>query len=155
MGTQHSSSTVRQLTKKLFQKKHIAYGRILDHWIDIVGKDFAEKSQPHAMSYRKDKEKKVVAALTITASSADIMSLSYQKGVIIERINHLIGKPRIIDIKFEHQAPASFHVRDSKQGSFNTRPSINVPQEVRQSVADIQDEALKERLEQFINAANR
>ncbi|HCK33196.1 MAG TPA: hypothetical protein DHW10_06610 [Rhodospirillaceae bacterium] len=155
MGTQHSSSTVRQLTKKLFEKKHIAYGRILDHWTDIVGKDFAEKSQPHAMSYRKNKEKKVVAVLTITASSADIMALSYQKGVIIERINHLIGKPRIIDIKFEHQAPTSFQVSDNKQKSFDARPSINIPQDARESVAQIQDEALKERLERFFDAANR
>lgn len=155
MGTQHSSTTVRNLTKALFGKKHIAYGRILDHWTEIMGQQLCQKTSPQSVRYRKSKTGEITTILVIECSSADALLVNYQKLMILERINHLIGKPRFVDILLEHTSPA-FAVKDlmQKQEGFNAvKPELDT--NIQDMINHIEDDQLKERLQSYIDAANR
>jgi hypothetical protein len=93
-------STSRIVSQNL-SRKYIALGRIVSQWSDIMGADFADKAQPVKLNYRKHKDgKNPSATLDIATTSAHATVLSYQKGVILERINRLFGDQWITDIRF-------------------------------------------------------
>ncbi len=98
------SRSVPGLLAKVFERKYIALGRIVTHWKEIIGPDFAERAQPAKIHYRKAKtaKEKSTATLDIAASSADCAVLVYQKDVILQRINQIFGDSWISDIKFQH-----------------------------------------------------
>lgn len=87
------SRSVPGLLGQVFQRKYIALGRIVTHWKEIVGEDFAERAQPAKIHYFKPKipKEKATATLDIAASSADCAVLVYQKDVILQRINQIFG----------------------------------------------------------------
>ncbi len=99
------SKSVPALLGKTFERKYIALGRIVTHWKEIIGEDFAARAQPAKMHYRKSKEPKgkPTATLDIAASSADCAVLVYQKDVILQRINQIFGDDWVRDIKFIHR----------------------------------------------------
>lgn len=98
------SSSVPGLLGKVFERKYIALGRIVTHWNEIIGEEYAERAQPAKIHYYKAKQpkEKPRATLDIAASSADSAVLVYRKDLILQRINHLFGADWISDIKFLH-----------------------------------------------------
>lgn len=101
------SKSVPFLLGKVFERKYIALGRIVTHWKEIVGDDFAERSQPAKIHYFKPKnaKEKPKSTLDIAASSADCSVMVYQKDLILQRINQIFGDQWITDIKFLHIEP--------------------------------------------------
>lgn len=97
------SHSVANITRQSFAKKFVALSRILEHWPDIIGTDFAAIAQPQKLSYRKPKTKddKPEATLHIMVSPADATSLHYQTDLILERINQIFGDRWVTKIKFE------------------------------------------------------
>lgn len=153
MVTKHTASLVRQLNKSIFGKKHIAFGRILDHWKDIMGESLYEKARPVSVSYRKTKDGHFVAVLKIATSSALSMRLSYQKMLILEKMNQLIDKPKFVDIDIEHET-IDYSVRDKqKQKQFSSVKPLS--EDVTAMLKEIEDETLKARLQQYLTSANR
>jgi len=67
-----------------------------------MGAAFAAKATPNKIHYRKPKKRndKPTAILEISTSPSDATLMHYQKGVILERINHIFGEAWINDIKF-------------------------------------------------------
>lgn len=98
------SEAVPKVTDKTFSRKFVALGRVVTHWREIMGPEFAAKAQPLKIHYRKAKEKNTPpqARLDIAVSSADAVLLTYQKDVILERINQVFGDRWITDIEFIH-----------------------------------------------------
>jgi len=103
------SDSVTKVTGKTFSRKYVALGRVISHWTDIVGKDFASKAQPVKIQYRykkktaqksNAKKEKPQATLEIATSSADATIMHYQKDVILERINQIFGDAWITAIRF-------------------------------------------------------
>lgn len=95
------SEATSRIASKNFSRKYIALGRLVKQWDEIMGSEFANKTQPLKVHYRKNpKTKKSNATLDIATTSAHATILSYQKGVILERINRLFGNDWITDIKF-------------------------------------------------------
>lgn len=101
------SKTVPAVLGKTFERKYIALGRIVTHWNEIIGPDFAERAQPAKVHYQRAKKpkEKPTATLEIAASSADCAVLVYQKDVILQRINQIFGDAWVRDIKFVHREP--------------------------------------------------
>ena len=94
-----SESTLRIVNKNC-SRKYVALGRIVNQWSEIVGAELADKAQPIKMNYRKSPlHKKPSATLEIATTSAHATILSYQKGLILERINRIFGDQWITDIR--------------------------------------------------------
>lgn len=94
---------------KLFERKYIALGRIVTHWKEIVGEDFAARATPAKIHYFKAKnpKEKSTATLDIAASSADCSVLIYQKDVLLQKLESFFGDRWITNIKFVHVDPKS------------------------------------------------
>ncbi len=101
----HLSKAAGDVSKKIFQKKYVVLGRLLDQWVDIVGERFAYNCSPSRLSFRKNPKnpKKPFTVLSIAVSSAYATILHYQKDVILQRINQVFGDDMIADIKFVPQ----------------------------------------------------
>lgn len=110
-----------------------------------MGEKMAEYAQPLKIHYRKPKRKgdKPEATLEIAASSAHASLLIMQKGVLLEKINHIFGERWITDIKFVH-TPANAAEKPKKQ----TKP---LTEEEKNSLSHmlemVEDPAIKKRLE--------
>ncbi len=110
------SDSVPRVTGRTFKRKYISLGRIVTHWKDIMGEKMAAYAQPLKIHYRKPRRKgdKAEATLEIAASSAHSSLLIMQKGVLLEKINHIFGERWITDIKFVH-APVKAPEKQKKQ----------------------------------------
>lgn len=99
------STIVPKVTDKTFKRKYIALGRIVTQWSDIMGEKMAIHAQPLKIHYRKPKRKgdRASATLDIAASSAQASLLIMQKGLLLEKINHIFGEQLVTDIRFVHQ----------------------------------------------------
>jgi hypothetical protein len=147
MSMQLLSRSVPGLLNKTFERKYIALGRIVTHWKEIIGEDFAERAQPAKIHYTKPKQpkQKPKASLDIAASSADCSVLVYQKDVILERINRIFGDNWISDIKFIHVEPKKA-VKPPKRTKNLTPDEKNY---LSQMLEKVDDPDLKERLASF------
>ncbi len=138
------SKNVPGLLGKVFERKYIALGRIVTHWREIIGPDFAERAQPAKIHYIKPKQPsaKATATLDIAASSADCAVLVYQKDLILQRINHIFGDAWVSDIKFLHVEPKS-RVKPPKRIKTLTLDEKNY---LSQMLEGVDDPELKESL---------
>lgn len=132
------------LLGKVFERKYIALGRIVTHWREIVGEEYAERAQPAKIHYIKPKhpKEKPTATLDIAASSADCAVLIYRKDLILQRINQLFGDGWVSDIKFQHVEP-KVKIKPQKRTKLLTEDEKN---HLSQLLDGVDDPELKERL---------
>jgi hypothetical protein len=145
------SDSVREIAKASFTRKFVTLSRILQYWNDIMGTELSTKSQPSRLSYRKktDAQEKPKATLYISCNSAEWTKLSYQKNLILERINLIFGETWITDLKHD---PAQSEILTRKKASAFVIPkAINQDelQSLQQQLSDISDEDLRNRLEKL------
>lgn len=141
------SEAVPKVTDKTFSRKFVALGRVVTHWKDIVGAEMAAKAQPLKIHYRKPKDKKSPpeTRLDIAVSSADAALLTYQKDVILERINKVFGDRWITDIAF-------IHIPDNAPlPAVKARKSLTESQKnhLSQLLESVSDPEIRVRLETF------
>ena len=129
---------------KVFERKYIALGRIVTHWREIVGEEYAERAQPAKIHYIKPKnpKEKPRATLDIAASSADCAVLVYRKDLILQRINQLFGDGWVTDIKFQHVEP-KVKIKAQKRTKLLTEDEKN---HLSQLLDGVDDPEIKERL---------
>ena len=95
------SESTSRIAGQSFRRKHVALGRIVSAWPDIVGRDLAVKAQPLRIQYRKfEKRKEPSATLEIAVSSADATLLHYQADLILERMTQIFGERWITALRF-------------------------------------------------------
>ena len=138
------SDIVPKVTDKTFKRKYIALGRVVTHWEDIMGEKMAQVAQPLKLHYRKAKRKgdKPTATLDVAVSSAQASLLIMQKGVLLEKINHVFGEQWITDIKFVHN-PISMPEKPQKTEKILS----NEKKDVLSSILDVVEDAeIKARL---------
>ncbi len=131
------SKAVPAVLGKTFERKYIALGRIVTHWSEIIGPDFAERASPAKIHYTKPKKpkEKPTATLEIAASSADCAVLVYQKDVILQRINQIFGDSWVRDIKFVHRE-AKKPVKPQKRTKNLTEGEKNHLSQVLETIED-------------------
>jgi hypothetical protein len=141
-----SESTAR-IARHNFSKKFVAIGRIVEHWDDIMGNEFADKAQPIKLNYRKGvKGKKATATLDIATTSSFATTLPYQKGLILERINRIFGDQWITDIKFVASELSETPITPKKRNTPLTGSEKNYLSSV---LGNVEDPDIKERLERL------
>lgn len=126
-----------------FSRKFVALGRIVAHWSDIVGDQFASKACPLRILYKnppKGKSKQAVmlpqTVLEIAASSADATVLHYQVDLILERIEAIFGNRWIHAIRFVPVPSNKDSKKAKKLKSPLTEAEKNTLSQVLQSVGD-------------------
>ena len=97
------SDLVPGLTKDILGKKSMLFGKMLAGWAQIVGADVAAKTTPMDLKYAKKLDKKSQATLHLAVQNAYALEISYQKSLLIERLNMFFGYPAIKDIKMVQQ----------------------------------------------------
>ena len=110
-----------------------------------MGEKMANMAQPLKIRYRKPRRKgdRAEAILDVAASSANASLLVMQKGVLLEKINHIFGEELVTDIHFVH-TPANAPVKPKKQTKALTEDEKN---SLSRMLKDIEDDAIRERLE--------
>ncbi len=138
------SDAVPKVTDKTFKRKYIALGRVVTHWEDIMGEKMAQVAQPLKIHYRKAHRKgdKPTATLDIAVSSSQASLLIMQKGVLLEKINHVFGEQWITDIKFVHNS-ANMPLKEAKVKKILSEDKKTV---LSNMLDVVEDAEIKERL---------
>jgi len=119
------SDLVPGLTKDILGKKSLLFGKMLSEWAHIAGADIASKTTPLDLKYAKKLDKKSQATLHLAVQSAYALELSYQKSLLIERLNMFFGYPAIKDIKMVQQD----NIMGSKKSSFKPPRPLTMQEE--------------------------
>jgi|GEM_PF-875925 len=108
------SDLMPNLTKGIFGKTNMLFGKMLAEWAHIAGDDIAGQTAPLELKFsRSGKSAKVKdgspapkadkappkATLLLAVQPAFALELSYQKNLLIERLNMFFGYGAIKDIK--------------------------------------------------------
>lgn len=91
------------------------FGKLISEWGSIAGAEIASKAVPVEIKYSKDSRDKNKAILHIAVNSADSLDISYQKNLLIERLNIFFGYPAIKDIKIIHNKTTLLSSRKGKK----------------------------------------
>lgn len=94
---------VPALTKDILGKKGALFGKMLAEWPSVAGPEIAAHTVPLDLKYAKKLDKQSQATLHLAVRAAHALEISYQKALLIERLNMFFGYPAIKDIKFIQQ----------------------------------------------------
>jgi hypothetical protein len=101
--TRSLSDLMPGLTKGILGKKSLLFGKMVLDWPQIAGSEMASKTMPLDLKFEKKLDQKSRATLHLAVQSAYALELSYQKSLLIERLNMFFGYPAIKDIKMIQQ----------------------------------------------------
>ena len=155
---------VPALTKDIFGKKNMLFGKLLAEWEHIAGPDIAAQTTPMELYYSRapgGKDKRATGAtdkkdsktgktppkaapqatLHLAVQPAFALELSYQKDLLVERLNVFFGYSAIKDIKITQHSG----VMDNKRVRAPlTRPlTMQEQQKIDSLVDDIQENDLQ------------
>lgn len=139
------SDLVPGLTKDIFGKKNLLFGKMVSQWAHIAGPDIASKATPVELKFQrkaeKDKGGSPQAVLHLAVMPAFALEFSYQKGLLVERLNMFFGYPAIKDIKIIQNS----NVMDNKQVTkAKTKPlTLQQQQQIDEATAGIEDNDLQ------------
>lgn len=134
------SDLVSGLTRDVFGKKNLLFGKMLSAWPHIAGPGLAEKTMPLDLKFSK-KTGNNQATLHLAVQSAFALEFSYQKTLLIERLNVFFGYPAIKDIKIIQDSSLMDNKRAKKA---KTRPlTIQEEKKIEVLIAEIQESDLQ------------
>lgn len=133
---------------------HTSIVRIITGWIDIVGVDIAQSSEPLKVIYKKQKNRNTgeldtVMSLKLRAEGALGTTIAMRQAIILDRLNRLCGTERFVALTIEHGT-----VHKIKK---TTKPTQSKKYDL--ALPDIDDPVLKSRLESLgqavMNSVNK
>lgn len=96
------SEMLPALTKDVFGRKSMLFGKMMAGWADVAGAEIAAKTTPLDLKFQKRPEGTKgggQAVLHLAVQPAFALEFSYQKNLLIERLNMFFGYGAIKDIK--------------------------------------------------------
>lgn len=134
------SDLVSGLTRDVFGKKNLLFGKMLSAWPHIAGADLAERTLPLDLKFSK-KNGNNQATLHLAVQSAFALEFSYQKTLLIERLNIFFGYPAIKDIKIIQDSTVMDNKKTKKA---KIRPlSLQEERKIETLIAEIQESDLQ------------
>src|SRR3972149_975546 len=107
------SDLIPGLIKASLGKKSLLFGKMLAGWPHIAGTDIAAKTMPIELKFTKKPDQKNKATLHLAVESAYALEITYQKALLIERLNMFFGYPAIKDIKIIQQTDIMINKKPS------------------------------------------
>jgi hypothetical protein len=138
------SDIVPGLTRDILGKKGLLFGKMVLEWPHIAGPEMADKTMPIDLKSAKKAGGQSRAVLHLAVQNAFALEVSYQKALLIERLNMFFGYPAIQDIKLVQQ----MNVMDKRAASSTPRRLITAQEEkaIETLVAPIQENDLQSAL---------
>lgn len=138
------SDLVPGLTRDIFGRKNLLFGKLMAQWMHIAGPDIAERAMPMDLKFQRKAEKDKSppqAVLVLAVQPAYALEFSYQKGLLIERLNMFFGYPAVKDVKVVQNS----EIMDKKKP---TKPAakpltLQEQQKVEAAVAAVQENDLQ------------
>lgn len=147
-GFERTSGLLEQRIRKVSESRGFSETRLLTHWPEIVGADFAEISRPVSVSYSKGS---FGATLTVLTTGAQGPLLQMQEPRLREKINAVYGYNAITRIRFTQTAPTGFA---EGQAAFGPAPKAPPKQpdaisceQAAELARDVTDDSLRRALE--------
>lgn len=135
------SDLVPGLTKDILGKKGLLFGKLVLEWPHLAGPDLAGKTLPLDLKFAKKSDQKSQAILHLAVQGAYALEISYQKALLIERLNMFFGYPAIQDIKMVQHSDI---MCNKKPNSVPIRPLTQRQEQVLDGiVAGIQENDLQ------------
>ena len=134
------SDFVPRLTKDVFGRKNLLFGKMLAEWPHIAGPDIAERAIPLDLKFSKKAEGNQ-AVLHLGVQPACALELSYQKTLLIERLNMFFGYPAIKDIKIIQNSEIMNNKKELKRKQ--RPPTLQEEQTLSSLVSSIQENDLQ------------
>ena len=141
----HLSSVVPGLTKDVFGRKSMLFGKMLANWGEVAGAEMAQRTVPMDLKFNSKTKKTAKdagqAVLHLAVQSAYALEFDYQKALLIERLNMFFGYPAIKDIKVIQHSEVMSRKTARKPAS---RPvSKEAEENIAAAVAGIQENDLQ------------
>lgn len=139
------SDLVPGLTKGIFGKKNLLFGKMVAQWAHIAGPEIAAKATPIDMKFQRKTAREQggspQAVLHLAVLPAYALEFSYQKGLLIERLNIFFGYPAIRDIRIIQNSEI---MDNKKRAPVKTRPlTLPEQQNIEEMTACIEDNDLQ------------
>lgn len=146
------SDLVPALTKGVFGQKNLLFGKLLADWPAIAGADVAAISFPLELKFArppkgkddkpaKTPAKPAQAVLHLAVRPAHALELSYQKALLVERLNIFFGYSAIKDLKFIQHS--EFKEKKQKPAPRITPLSISEEKQIDALVGQITESDLQ------------
>ena len=116
-GFKRSSALLGPQIRKASESRGFAVSRVLTHWAEIVGEEFAAITRPVEVTYGREG---FGATLTVLTTGAQAPMLEMQKDALRERVKAAYGYNAIARIRLTQSAPTGFA---EGQVSFAPRPA--------------------------------
>lgn len=139
------SDLMPNLTKDIFGKKNLLFGKLIAQWSHIVGPEAAAHTLPVELKFQRKAEKEQggspQAVLLLGVQPAFALEFSYQKDLMVERLNAFFGYPAIKDIKIVQDSS----IIDRKPPKPVKMKPLTLQQqvEIETATADIKDNDLQ------------
>jgi len=134
------SDLVPGLTKNIFGRKNMLFGKMMAEWEQIAGPEMATRTVPLDLKFSRKKDSNQ-AVLHLAVQSAFALEFSYRKTLLIERLNVFFGYPAIKDIKIIQNS----EIMDKKTVTkpFARPVTVTEEREIDRLVAGIQENDLQ------------
>ena len=151
-GFQRASGLVQPRIRAASEKRGFAISRLLTHWAEIVGPEFADMTRPIDISYGRGG---FGATLTVLTTGAQAPMLQMQDAKLKSRVNACYGYNAISRIRITQTAPTGF---SDGQASFDHKPKAKstpktvspaTQQVARNMVHNVADTDLQKALERL------
>lgn len=90
----------QKVVKPVFKARGLMEGKIITHWLQIVGERFSRLALPEKIVFPKSKKGEGTLYLSVTSSSA--LLIHYSQGLILEHVNTFFGYKAISKIQMNH-----------------------------------------------------
>lgn len=149
------SDLVPNLTKGIFGRTNMLFGKMLAEWAHIAGEEIASQTTPMELKFSRTSGKAAKgkdgkpkadktpskATLHLAVQPAYALELSYQKNLLIERLNVFFGYGAIKDIKLIQNSEI---MNNKIVKTAKTRPlTLQEQQKIDALVGDIQENDLQ------------
>lgn len=104
-GFARTSRLIEGRVRRASESRGFAESRLLTHWAEIVGEDFARLCRPVSVSYAKGG---MGATLTVLTAGPQAPVLEMQKAQLQERVNGCYGYRAIARVRITQTAPEGF-----------------------------------------------
>jgi hypothetical protein len=151
-GFQRASGLVQPRIREASEKRGFAISRLLTHWAEVVGPEFADMTRPVDISYGRGG---FGAILTVLTTGAQAPMLQMQDAKLKARVNACYGYNAISRIRITQTAPTGFA---EGKASFDHKPKKQPTPETfspatqrvaRTLVTDVTDTDLQQALERL------